>query len=51
MRREMTYIWDRVFCALLALAPAFVEWVLIHADREPFYRRIFVVDGDEDRVS
>jgi len=51
MRREMTCIWNRVFCALLALAPAFVEWVLIHTDREPFYRRIFVVDGDEDRVS
>ena len=48
MRREMTSTWNRVFCALLEHASAFVEWALALADREPYYRRIFVVTCNQD---
>jgi len=43
MRREMNRFWNYSFLILLALAPRMIEQLLRRADREPFYRKIFVV--------
>jgi hypothetical protein len=46
---EMSRIWSRVFSLLLALVPHLVERVLQTFDREPFYRRIFVLTPQPSR--
>ncbi len=43
MRREMRRYWTYGFTVLLVLMPRLVERALRRADREPFYRRIVVV--------
>jgi hypothetical protein len=42
--RELSSRWDQVFRSLLERAPGLVELALRLADREPFYRRVFVVE-------
>lgn len=42
-RREMKRNWDRCFRLALAACPALVEAALRLVDREPYYRKIFVV--------
>jgi predicted SAM-dependent methyltransferase len=51
MRREMNSRWNRLFCFLIANAPVLVKWLLSLADREPCYRRIFVVTCAKGCVS
>jgi SAM-dependent methyltransferase len=41
--RELSPLWSRLFSASLRLFPGLVERMLRLADREPFYRQIFVV--------
>jgi hypothetical protein len=48
-RMEMSRAWSRVFGLLLALVPRLVERVLQRFDREPFYRRIFVLTPQPGR--
>jgi hypothetical protein len=43
IQRERSRFWLRVFAALLRWAPLLLEQALRLADREPCYRRIFVV--------
>jgi hypothetical protein len=43
IRRELSRLWNLVFRVLLRCAPGLMENVLRRADREPFYRRIFIV--------
>lgn len=43
MRKEMNRLWDYVFRIFLALLPGLVEYILRRADREPYYRKIVVV--------
>lgn len=42
MKKEMHRAWDYGFRFLLALSPGTLERFLMHADRQPFYRRIVV---------
>jgi SAM-dependent methyltransferase len=44
--REMNRIWNRSLSALLALAPGVTRRALRCADRQPYYRKIFVVTPD-----
>jgi hypothetical protein len=43
MRREMSLPWDRSFRLALHFFPGIVERLLRHANREPSYRKIFVL--------
>jgi hypothetical protein len=43
MRREMRRLEAFCFRVLLALVPAVIEYLLRYADREPYYRKIVVV--------
>jgi hypothetical protein len=48
-RMEMSRVWNRLFRLLVALVPRLVERVLQTFDREPFYRRIFVLSPQPDQ--
>ena len=48
MRREMHPIWFRVFGAFLTLLPHTTEHILRLGDREPYYRKIVVVQRQAD---
>lgn len=50
MRKEMSPTWNRFFCLLLTLASGIVEHALGYADREPCYRRIFVITRAPERA-
>lgn len=43
MRKEMNRIWNFLFLIVLAVMPRMVEYLLRQADREPFYRKVFVL--------
>jgi Methyltransferase domain len=43
MRKEMHRSWNYLFLILLAVMPRIVEFILRWADREPYYRRIVVM--------
>lgn len=43
MRREMRRFWNYSFLISLAVAPRIAEYLLRRMDREPFYRKVFVV--------
>src|SRR5208282_6352828 len=43
IRREFSRFWGRVFAILMRRVPGPLEFLLKFADREPFYRLIFVV--------
>jgi SAM-dependent methyltransferase len=49
MRREMRGRWNRFFGVLLACLPGLVEQALRLADREPYYRAIFVAIRNHNR--
>jgi ubiquinone/menaquinone biosynthesis C-methylase UbiE len=51
MRKEMSRLWSYFFAVLLTIVPRFVEFVLRQADREPFYRRIIVMERIPHLVS
>jgi SAM-dependent methyltransferase len=44
MTREMSRAWDYGFRRLLSALPRMVEKVIRRADREPFYRKIVVIE-------
>jgi SAM-dependent methyltransferase len=43
MRKEMIRLWDYFFRLMLLIMPGVVERLLRRADREPSYRKIFVL--------
>jgi hypothetical protein len=43
MHRELSPYWSRIIKWYLKLAPGIVERLLALAEREPFYRRVFVI--------
>jgi len=47
-RREISPVWARVLALPAKLAPRLVERVLQTFDREPFYRKIFVLTAQVD---
>jgi len=51
MRKEMSRLWSYLFSILLFTMPRVVELLLQHADREPFYRRIVILQRAPQWVS
>jgi hypothetical protein len=48
-RRELSGLWNRFFQACLQFAPKLIETCLKALDREPFYRKIFVLARHPDQ--
>ncbi len=48
MRTEMFRLWDYFFRLVLRIMPGFVERFLQRANREPSYRKIFVLTRDSE---
>jgi hypothetical protein len=51
MKAEMSRLWNRAFRSILNLFPSLVDFLLQRVNREPSYRKIFVITRELERRS